>query len=113
MTKAGTPVFLYEGGTYAVSGLGYGSKKSRELLSWIQDPVHSIKKFHSQLFIKCQEENCMLFMQLLLGGIVYSFGNQSFAAYFICRIILCMRQILYSIRRSGYLPIFFFRRKKV
>lgn len=39
-------------------------------------------------------------MQLLLGGIVYSFGNQSFAAYFICRIILCMRQILYSIRRS-------------
>ena len=27
MTKAGTPVFLYEGGTYAVSGLGYGSKK--------------------------------------------------------------------------------------
>ena len=72
------------------------AKKSRELLSWIQDPVHSIKKFHSQL-----------------GGIVYSFGNQSFAAYFICRIILCMRQILYSIRRSGYLPIFFFRRKKV
>ena len=52
---------MYEGGTYAVSGLGYGSKKSRELLSWIQDPVHSIKKFHSQLFIKCQEENCMLF----------------------------------------------------
>ena len=75
------------------------AKKSRELLSWIQDPVHSIKKFHSQLFIKCQEENCI--------------GNQSFAAYFICRIILCMRQILYSIRRSGYLPIFFFRRKKV
>ena len=37
------------------------AKKSRELLSWIQDPVHSIKKFHSQLFIKCQEENCMLF----------------------------------------------------
>ena len=28
------------------------AKKSRELLSWIQDPVHSIKKFHSQLFIK-------------------------------------------------------------
>ena len=25
------------------------AKKSRELLSWIQDPVHSIKKFHSQL----------------------------------------------------------------
>ena len=37
------------------------AKKSRELLSWIQDPVHSTKKFHSQLFIKCQEENCMLF----------------------------------------------------
>ena len=37
------------------------AKKSRELLSRIQDPVHSIKKFHSQLFIKCQEENCMLF----------------------------------------------------
>lgn len=35
------------------------AKKSRELLSWIQDPVHSIKKFHSQLFIKCQEENCI------------------------------------------------------
>lgn len=38
------------------------AKKSRELLSWIQDPVHSIKKFHSQLFIKCQEENCMFIL---------------------------------------------------
>ena len=45
MTKAGTPVFLYEGGTYAVSGLGYGSKKIQGITSWIQDPVHSIKSF--------------------------------------------------------------------
>ena len=37
------------------------AKKSRELLSWIQDPVHSVRAFHGQLFIKCQEENCMLF----------------------------------------------------
>ena len=53
------------------------AKKSRELLSWIQDPVHSIKKFHSQLFIKCQEKTACYFMQLLLGGIVYSFGTKA------------------------------------
>ena len=51
-------------------------------------------------------------MQLLLGGIVYSFGNQSFAAYFICRIILCMRQILYSIKAVGIPADFLFPTKR-
>lgn len=37
------------------------AEESRKLLQWIQDPVHSIKKFHGQLLVKCREDNCMLF----------------------------------------------------
>ena len=37
------------------------AKKSRELLSWIQDPVHSFKMFHGRLLLKCQEEDCIVF----------------------------------------------------
>ena len=52
---------MYEGGTYAVSGLGYGSKKIQGITFVDTGSGTQYKKFHSQLFIKCQEENCMLF----------------------------------------------------
>ena len=37
------------------------AKRSKELLSWIKDPDHSIQQFGSQLLFKSKQENCMLF----------------------------------------------------
>lgn len=89
------------------------AKKSRELLSWIQDPVHSIKKFHSQLFIKCQEENCMLFYAASPWRDCLQLRKPK-----LCSILYLPDYSLYEAdsvfyQAVGYLPIFFFRRKKV
>lgn len=83
------------------------AKKSRELLSWIQDPVHSIKKFHSQLFIKCQEENCMLFYAASPWRDCLQLRKPK-----LCSILYLPDYSLYEAdsvfyQAVGYLPIFF------
>ena len=68
------------------------AKESKKLLQWIQDPVHSFKMFHGRLLLKCQEEDCIVF---------YAVDSKEKD---------CLQLFM---KQSGYLPIFFFRQKKV